>query len=281
MMHVGLILGAIAAAVLLRLTFAQRCFNHWLAMVAILVVPPLLLITTALAIVIMGPHGHVVTHLEGWISYGTAWSYLAIILGLLVYLGWQAQQSIHHIKQYPQIDVRGTSGRLLDHKTIFSAQIGLWASELVISQGLLDTLDDEHLAAVIAHENAHAYYRDTFWFFWLGWLHRISCWLPYGDRLWQELLLLREIRADQWATQSVERLTLAESLVQVIASPLSTVAAANFSCMAPTSRLARRIDALLEVPTTTTVSRVKLQWTVIVGCTAVSVMPLISIPFHY
>ncbi len=281
MMHVSLMAGAIAVAIVLRLTLAHRCFNHWLPLLAVFVVPPLLLITTALAIVIMGPYGHVVTHLEGWLSYGIAWSYLGIILGILVYLGWQAHRSIHLIEQYPQTIVQGVPGRLLDDNKIFSAQIGLWSSKLLISQGLLDVLDDEHLAAVVAHENAHAYYHDTFWFFWLGWLQRISNWLPYTTSLWQELLLLREIRADRWATRSVERVTLAESLVQVIASPLSTVASANFSCTTPSSRLNRRIDALLSDETDITDTRFSLQWAIFLCCTAVILVPLVSIPFHY
>ncbi|MBT9312390.1 M56 family metallopeptidase [Leptothoe kymatousa TAU-MAC 1615] len=277
-MHVSLMVSAIAVAILLRLSLAHRCFSHWLATLALFVVPPLLLLTTALSIIIMGPHGHVVvTHIEGWLSYGAAWGYLLITLGILGHLRWQAHISIQHIQQYPHTTVQGTPGRLLNDGKIFSAQIGLWSSELVVSQGLLDALDRDHLAAVIAHEKAHAYYHDTFWFFWLGWLKRISSWLPYTESLWQELLLLREIRADRWAIQSVEKLTLAESLLQVIGSPLSPITAANFSCIAPLSRLNRRIDALL----LDNDYGFSLSWAGISSCALVSLIPLLSIPFHY
>lgn len=286
MMHVSLMMGAIATAILLRLIFTHRCLHtsHWLAVLSILIVPPLLLITTAVAIIIMGPHGHVVSPLEGWFSYGMAWSFLVISLGWLAYLRLQAHFSIIQIQQYPQQWVQGTRSRILDDEIAFSAQIGLWSSEMVVSRGLLNTLDNEHLMAVIAHEKAHHYYRDTFWFFWLGWLRRISGWLPYTDALWQELLLLREIRADNWATHSVERLTLAESLVQVIAAPLSPVTAANFSCNAPSSRLSRRIDALLAEETAD--YGFQPQWSSLItyGCCAslaLGLMPLFSIPFHY
>ena len=284
MMHVSLIGGAIATAMLLRLLLAHRCLQNaqWLAVLSLLVVSPLLLLTTAIAVVIMGPHGHLVSPLEGWFSYGAAWVFLTISIGLLGYLGWQARVSIASVRQYPQTLVQGTVGRVMDEDTAFSAQIGLWSSELVISQGLINTLDSNHLAAVIAHENAHRYYRDTFWFFWLGWLRRLTSWLPYTDELWQELLLLREIRADNWATRFVDRLTLAESLVQVIAAPLSSITVANFSCTAPTSRLSRRIDALLDdhhdygfTP--------RWSW-ITYGCIAgllAGLVPLCSIPFHY
>ncbi len=283
MMHTSLIISAIATALLLRLLLTHRCLQHphWLAVLSLLVVPPLLLLTTTLAILIRGPHGQLVSPLEGWFSYGAAWVFLVISIGLLGYLGWQARQSIHHIKQYPQRLIQGTLARVMDQENAFSAQLGLWSSELVISQGLIDVLDSEHLAAVIAHEKAHHYYRDTFWFFWLGWLRRLSQWLPYTDELWQELLLLREIRADNWATDSVDRLTLAESLVQVIAAPLTPLTVANFSCVAPSNRLDRRIDALLSEqeyefqPTWSPIT-----WGAIAGL-VLGLFPLCSIPFHY
>ncbi|MEO0735557.1 MAG: M56 family metallopeptidase [Cyanobacteria bacterium J06649_12] len=283
MMHMSLMVGAIATAILLRLALTHRCLQHahWLAVLSLLIVSPLLLLTTAVAIIIMGPHGHMVSPVEGWVSYGTAWIFVLVSIGLLGYLGWRARLSISHIQRYPQQQLHGTVARIMDADTAFSAQVGLWSSELVISQGLLDTLDREHLVAVIAHEKAHCYYRDTFWFFWLGWLRRLSLWLPYTDELWQELLLLREIRADNWATGSVDRLTLAESLVQVIAAPLAPIALANFSCTAPSSRLSRRIDALLSDHD----YGFQPQWSLMTtGCIAglvLGLFPLCSIPFHY
>ncbi|ESA32913.1 peptidase m56 1 [Leptolyngbya sp. Heron Island J] len=285
MMHASLMASAIAIAVLLRLTLTHRCLQnaHWLAVLCLLVISPLLLLTTATAIVIMGPYGHVVGPLEGWFSYGIAWLFLLYSLGLLGYLSWQAHRSIAYIQHYPQQIVQGTLSRIMDESTVFSAQMGLWSSELVISQGLLDTLDQEHLTAVIAHEQAHQYYHDTFWFFWLGWLRRLTSWLPYTDKLWQELLLLREIRADNWATRSVDRLTLAESLVQVIAAPLSPLTVANFSCTAPSSRLSRRIDALLLDDDHD--YGFQPRWSLITyGCIiglVLGLIPLGSIPFHH
>ncbi len=283
MMHASLMVAAIATAILLRLALTHRCLQnaHWFAVLSLLLISPLLLLTTAVAIVIMGPHGHVVGPLEGWFSYGTAWLFLLSSIGLLAYLGWQAHLSIGHIQHYPQQVVQGSLSRVMDEPTAFSAQIGLWSSELVISQGLIDTLDSDHLAAVIAHEQAHHYYRDTFWFFWLGWLRRLTSWLPYTNELWQELLLLREIRADNWATRSVDRLTLAESLVQVIAAPLAPITVANFSCTAPSSRLSRRVDALLSEHD----YGFQPQWSFITyGCLMgilLGLFPLGSIPFHH
>ncbi|MBX2862557.1 MAG: M56 family metallopeptidase [Leptolyngbyaceae cyanobacterium MAG.088] len=285
MMHVSLMAGAIAIAILLRLVFTHRCLENaqWLAVLSLLIVSPLLLLTTAVAIVIMGPHGHMVNPMEGWLSYATAWLFLGISCGLLAYLGWQAHISIKAIQQYPQTLVQNTPSRIMSEDSAFSAQIGLWSSELVLSQGLINSLDSDHLAAVIAHEQAHSYYHDTFLFFWLGWLRRLTAWLPYTDDLWQELLLLREIRADHWATRSVDPIMLAESLVQVIAAPLSPITTVNFSCTAPKSRLSRRIDALLDQQHHD--YGFQPQWSAMtygyIARLVFGIFPLCSIPFHY
>jgi len=69
-------------------------------------------------------------------------------------------------RTYPPLDLGG-KGR--DTTVLFSALIG-FGSRNGCPARLLNTLDNAHLDAVIAHEQAHFYYRDTFWFFWLGWV---------------------------------------------------------------------------------------------------------------
>jgi Zn-dependent protease with chaperone function len=98
----------------------------------------------------------------------------------------------------------------------FAAQVGVWKPQLVVCRGLLEQLDEEHLRAVLAHEEAHRHYGDTLWMFAVGWLRHLSGWLPNTEVLWQELLTLRELRADRWAAQRVDPLVLGEALVQVV-----------------------------------------------------------------
>ena len=81
--------------------------------------------------------------------------------------------SARKFSTYQRQPIVGKTARILETDFLYSAQIGFWQSELVVSQGLLKSLDSEHLNAVLAHEQAHVYYRDTFWFFWLGWLRTI------------------------------------------------------------------------------------------------------------
>jgi hypothetical protein len=171
----------------------------------------------------------------------------------------------------------GEHSRVLDNPIPFSALIGFWQPELIVSQGLLNTLDQDHLEAVFKHEQGHYYYRDTFWFFWLGWVRSISAWLPNTEALWQELLLLREMRADRWAAQQVDPLLLAESLLVVISTlPVqSDNCCAAFSCAAPYNRLEERIEALLAEPELISQPSL-LSWTWLL----LAFLPFAAVPFH-
>ncbi len=297
MMHLNMIGIAVAIALIIRLTSSPAekigvsltsqlpsWQGRWHRSLIAFVVPPLLLLTTAVAVVAMGINtGH--HHWEGQISYGLALGFVAIAALKWTHLYWLSLQTQQQLRHHPVSTIQANHrGRVIDVPAVFSAQVGLWPSELIVSKGLLAHLDDEHLAAVLAHEAGHEHYQDTFWFFWLGGLRRLTSWLPNTEVLWQELLLLREIRADRWAARSVDALVLAESLMSVISAPLMAPESvcAGFSCAAPRSRLAQRIDALLEadLPTDNRVSTFKIvpwQWMAI----SLALTPLLTIPFHY
>jgi Zn-dependent protease with chaperone function len=198
----------------------------------------------------MGTQGQMMGLSVGWIGYLLALGVLGVAGVLLLRLGWQGWRSQQQIQTYPQFQTENAAGRLLDTALPFAAQIGFWRSELVVSQGLLTTLTSEQLTAVLTHEQAHAHYRDTFWFFWLGWLRQLTGWLPNTEALWQELLLLRELRADSWAAQTVDPLLIAESLLLVVQAPLSTSEnySAAFGEHLSMTRLEERIEALLTEP---------------------------------
>lgn len=279
-MHLFMILTALSLAWLWRCCWSKPTGNwvqRWQQTLLSFLLPPLLLLMSAIAILCMGPQGQMIGLHTDWYSYflvlgGVG---LAILWGLqLAYQGWQ---SLHQIRTYPQIDLEGLSARLLNSSCLYSAQIGFWSPELVVSQGLLETLKPEHLQAVLTHEQAHHYYRDTFWFFWLGWLRRITSWLPNTDALWQELLVLRELRADQWAAQQVDALLLAESLLMVVSAPIITSESfsAAFSRAANRHRLQERIEALLGEPDSPTPS-VSWNW----GWILLALLPFVAVPFH-
>lgn len=237
---------------------------------------PLLLLMTTIAILCMGPTGGMVGHWEGWVSYDLAIGFLswAIISGIK--LAWEGHQTIQQVHQNPLIEINGTPARLLDTPTLYSAQIGFWHSELLVSQGLINHLDAAHLEAVLTHEQAHARYHDTFWFFWLGWLRRLTPWLPDTETLWQELLMLRELRADREAAQQVDALVLAESLLMVVSAPtMQPEICAAFSWAPSRDRLTERIDSLLADPQPASQPHFwSISWLLL------ALLPLATIPFH-
>ncbi|MEM8503308.1 MAG: M56 family metallopeptidase [Cyanobacteria bacterium P01_D01_bin.1] len=259
---------------------ASQWSSRWTRTLTAFVAPPLLLLTTAIAIVTMGfSSAH---HVDGWLSYIFSLSFVAIALSLWSKLGWLAFKLRRTAQSYPIHTIQTASGpttsRFIDSTSVYCAQVGLWSSELILSQGLLDCLDEEHLQAVVTHEAGHAHYRDTFWFLWLGGLRRLTSWLPYTDALWQELMLLREIRADRWAVRSVDALVLAESLLSVIQAPMTTAESIcpGFSLPTPQSRLNQRVDALL-AEDDKSLKILPEHWLAV----SLSLTPLLTIPFHY
>jgi Zn-dependent protease with chaperone function len=258
----------------------QPWAERWQAALSAFLFPPLLLVITAIAILRMGPSGQMVMGWEGWLSYGLAISFLAIVVVQGVRLAWEGHQTLRRIQQNPAIDLNGTPARLLPTSALYSARVGYWHPELVVSQGLLDGLDAEYLEAVLVHEQAHALHHDTFWFFWLGWLRRVTVWLPNSDALWQELLLLRELRADQFAAQQVDPLLLAEALLMVVSAPLMQPEfCASFGWAVETEpnatdRLSDRINSLLENPQPIQINRWSFSWLLL------AFVPLVVIPFH-
>jgi Zn-dependent protease with chaperone function len=252
--------------------------DRWNQAIVTFVLPPLLLISTAVALLWMGPIGHMVHGWLGWTTYVWAIGWLGIVGFLGLQLLAEAGRSMQQIQQYEAITVQNYPARKLETAMPFVAQIGFWQPQMVISRGLLETLDEEHLQAVLGHEAAHQHYRDTFWFFWLGWLRRCSRWLPQTESLWQELLLLREMRADRFAAQTVDPLLLAEALYTVVSTPMQPEFVVAFNGEVTVDRLNERIDALLEVQTELEILN-RLQWRSFL-VSAVVFLPLLAIPFH-
>ncbi len=250
---------------------------RWQRTLTSFLLPPCLLMTTALAILWMGHGGATFSFWDGDVTYGFAWGFLLFAAMEGLKLAWSGLKFLRKVQTYPCVDVQGTFCHRLDTASLFIAQVGFWNPQLLVSQGLLETLDQEHLEAVLSHERAHHYYRDTFWFFWLGWLRRATSWLPNTQLLWDELLALRELRADRWAAQQVDVLALAESLVLVVnagPSPIGSELLCAGIAQSP-SRLEERVEALLAEPeATTNFTLGSFLWLSLV------LMPFAALPFH-
>jgi Zn-dependent protease with chaperone function len=305
MLHLLMIVSSLAGAIGLRLVWSRTATQpwqaRWHAALLAFALPPLLLLSTAIALFWMGPLCHMARQLIGQVGYGWALGYGTLLLLLGLQLLADGNRSRWRLGQYPQIRLAvgpidldaelpqvQPQVRLVPTASAFIAQIGLWRPQIVVSQGLLDRLDHEHLAAVLCHEAAHRYYADILWFAGLGWLRRATGWLPQTSALWAELLLLRELRADRWAAKRVDPLLLAEALFTVVSAPRSMGlesmglesinGGVSFNEALVVDRLNERVDALLQShlplvePPTNWAQR--LVW-------GVALLPLLPIVLHH
>ncbi len=264
-MHSSLILLTIVAAVVWRWCQAappeppaDRPWSvRWESALTAFCLPPLMILLAAGAVLAMGHHGTMmgqsVSPLGCWVSLGA----LALASGVLVYSLGRAARTGWRLRQYPLVALPGGGqARCLPTDLPLAAQVGLWRSALVVSRGWLEQLTPDEQQAILAHEQAHAAYRDPFWFFWLGLVRRFSGWLPHTPALWEELLLLREIRADRRAANTSDPLLLAELLVKLARQiPLASgdfaldadlEPAVGFNAALSLSRLEQRVNALVE-----------------------------------
>ncbi len=263
-MHLIMILIALAVASWLRSSWNQPQGSwdlRWQRSLFLFLFPPLLIFMTAIAVLFMGPQGQMSGMYTGSVSYLLALIFLAFFAISCIKLAFQGWQSVESARHCPLVNLGNkrarllqtgalfAGARLLQTGALFAGQIGFWQPELVVSQGLLQTLSPAHLESVLAHEQGHYLYKDTFWFFWLGWVRSCTAWLPNTELLWEELLALRELRADGYAALQVDPLVLAESLLLVVStSPVSSEICCAALGSSGADRLEQRVEALLTPP---------------------------------
>lgn len=280
MMHLIMILNALAVAWWLRSSWNQHQASwslRWGRSLFLFLFPPLLIFMTAIAVLFMGSQGAMGGMYTGSVSYVVALIYMAFFAILCIKLAFQGWQSVESARKCPLVNLGDKRARLLQTGALFAGQIGFWQPELVVSQGLVQTLSPEHLESVLAHEQGHHYYRDTFWFFWLGWVRSCTAWLPNTESLWEELLALRELRADGYAALQVDPLVLAESLLLVVSSSsvLSDICCAALGSSGTGDRLEQRIEALLAPPEPTPEAQLH-SWHGFM----LAFLPLVTVIFH-
>lgn len=279
-MHLLMIILAVAIASILRASWKPSTGDwqqRYSSSLLVLLFPTVLIFATVIALICMGWQGRMGNWQTGSIGYILAVTTILVFLLLLVKLAYQGLNLSQWAKacQPGQIDNHPIA--ILDSDALFAGQVGFWQPELILSRGLLQILTPDQLQAVIAHEQGHLYYRDTFWFFWLGWVRTCTCWLPNTENLWQELLILRELRADAFAAAQVDPLLLAESLLIVVSGAQSNndVFCAGLDSSNQCDRLEQRINALLSTPTQIPNSPIKY-WHFFI----LALLPLVTVLFH-
>ncbi|AGY58189.1 M56 family metallopeptidase [Gloeobacter kilaueensis] len=280
MIHPALLLLAILIGWSLRARPrpASDWSGRWQSALARFLTPFGLLLTSALTLVWMGTPGAAAWQWQGQLAYGAAglWLGFALLCGLVH--TWRCARTIELICHLPVATIAGERGRLIDAPGLYIAQVGFWRPQLVFSRGLSECLRGDQLAAVLAHEQAHCHYRDPFWFFWLGWVRRATFFYPGTEALWQELLLLRELRADRRAALHVDSLSLAETLLLLARSASAPAEPAFAATMySAGARLGERVDALLAAPQPPSLPLCPLSWA---GWLLLGLLPLATWPLH-
>lgn len=297
-MHLYLMLAVVGLGILIRFYWPKVCFrgyffvrfahekitpedmgtwaDRWSRALGAFLVPSILLLGMSITVLLMGHHGMMLWHPVGWLGCHIVIAFLVIASAFLAYFLWQQWRSLRQIEALQSMVIANRTARVLETSALFAAQMGVWKPQLVVSQGLLDSLEAEQLEAVLSHEDAHVYYQDTLTFFWLNWVRRLTFWMPNTDALWQELLLLRELRADAWAAQRVDALTLAEALLFVAgsASRVTQHPCTAFYETTSTSRLEERIDFLLTQPELNSNPYQHWGWLILIA------LPLLLLPLH-
>ncbi len=269
-MHLFLCFGSVIFALFCRLVFPLSSFSFLVA--------PLLFVSTTIVVLLMGCNGEMWMMPVGWLGFAMSFLFLVFCLLSLFCHCRDLVRSVQKTKELPlhvyQLKERRICFRLLDHDLPFAGLVGLVNPQLVLSRGLLDLLDQDHIEAVVCHEEAHRFYRDNFWFFWWNYLKQITAWLPRTEKLWQHLLLERELRADRKAGEKVDPLDIAEALLQIIQQGNGLIVGRAVPFFEQ-ERLEQRIDALLS-PRPQGFNRREILLSILVA-----LLPLLYLPFHY
>jgi hypothetical protein len=256
-MHSSLLLLTVAIAVVWRWQWRSPTGSwrlRWQSALTAFCLPPLMVVLAAGAVLYMGHHGTMmgwsVSPMGCWVSRGV----LGWFGGVGVYALGQAAKTEWWLRHQATVSLpTGGQARCLEIDLPVAALVGLSPASLLVSRGWLEQLTLAEQQAMVAHEQAHADYGDPLWFWGLGVIRRFASWLPHTQALWEELLLLREIRADQQAASTHDPLLLAELLVN-LSRQMTLAAQGNTPDIAPylgfneplsLSRLEQRVNALL------------------------------------
>lgn len=257
-MHSSFLLLMLAIAVVWRWQWRSPTGRSWSARwqsaLTAFCLPPLIVALAAGAVLYMGHHGTMmgwsVSPMGCWLSRG----FLGVLGGVAIYTLGQAAKAEWWLRHQAMVSLpTGGQARCLDIDLPVAALVGV-RSSLLVSRGWLEQLTLAEQQAIVAHEQAHADYGDPLWFWGLGIIRRFAAWLPNNQALWAELLLLREIRADQRAASAHDPLLLAELLVSLCrqmalanqGQPADLAPYLGFNEPLAASRIEQRVNALLD-----------------------------------
>jgi Zn-dependent protease with chaperone function len=129
--------------------------------------------------------------------------------------------------------------------------VGARRSRILISQDLIDVLEDDELAAILAHEISHITSRDVQVIFTAGLLRDMIAWNPLAHIAFRRLTHDRELEADRRAAAlTANPLSVASGLLKMYEVMKQRRFGASRTALAflrPGGRIARRVTHLLDV----------------------------------
>jgi len=127
--------------------------------------------------------------------------------------------------------------------------VGLRRGRVLLSRDLIERLNDDELAAVLAHEIAHLEARDVPIVFAAGFLRDFVAWNPLAHIAFRRLLTDRELEADRRAaTMTRDPLSLASGLLTVfelMRGQRNYLQRGALAVLRPRTRITRRVTSLL------------------------------------
>jgi Zn-dependent protease with chaperone function len=137
------------------------------------------------------------------------------------------------------------NARVLDHPAAMAYCLPGLRPRVVLSAGALHLLNDQQVAAVLAHEHAHTRARHDLVVLPFRALYASLPWVPWVGRAHQAVTMLVEMLADDCACRRHQRRVLASALVQVATATPAVPAGALGATQAP---LVTRVRRLLDPP---------------------------------
>lgn len=152
------------------------------------------------------------------------------------------RQVLHRMATRMELDAPPVG--LIDDCSGGATVVGIRRPTIVVDRQLLDRLDPQELEGVLAHELAHVRRRDNLVALLLSVLRDVVFFVPGGRWALRQLLVERELAADQLAVDTTRRPgALAAGLLKVIEGEEAHAACA---ALAPPGTLVRRVSNLVD-----------------------------------
>lgn len=175
-----------------------------------------------------------------------------LIRGCEVPQGWDAKRLTEIVQRLVQIAglKRAPEVLLLPAGVSGAFAVGMRRARILLSANLLDSLDEDELEAIIAHEIAHIQACDIPMMFTSGLLRDMVAWNPFAHIAFRKLHQDREFEADRLAaTMTGKPLAVASGLLKVceLVGRRRHGRQAALAFFRPGGRVARRVNRLLAV----------------------------------